>query len=167
MFMQVKNGKKNQKGIIFSLDLVFATILFVFLLGILYQGFAYSLHQYNINKSNIELTSYIDLIENKIALNENFSCELVNEDGNFIKYIAYCIDLTKFNKSKLGLPENIAVSISGITFESDLVVKGAEKKLKIIAHSGPVKKANYYDCVMGLASCDLEEKEIIIGAGYK
>jgi hypothetical protein len=156
----------NKKGALFSLDLVFAVVLFVLLLGVLYQTYSYSMHQYNILKSNIEFTSYIDYIENKIALNKEFSCELVNNNGDLIKYISYCINLEKFNKASLNLPDSVGVSISGINFDSDSLTKNIEKTLKVIMHSGQVTKAEYYNCVMG-GTCNLEEKEIVIGVGYK
>jgi len=156
----------NKRGVMFSLDLVFAVVLFVFLLGVLYQTYSYSMHQYSILKSNVEFTSYIDYIENKIALNKDFSCELVNKDGALIKHISYCIDLDKFNKESINLPDSIGVSVSGINFDSDSLTKNVEKTLKVIVHSGPVKKAEYYNCIMG-GACNLEEKEIGIGVGYK
>ena len=153
----------NKKGIIFSLDLVFALVLFVALLGLLFQFYNYGLHQYKDVKINSELDSYINLIENELALNENFSCDLVNKDGEFIKYISYCVDSTKFNENHLNLPGKLKVSVSTLVpgdFDAQI-----EKKFNLIIHGGSITKAEYYDCIMG-NNCNLQESEIVIGVSY-
>ncbi|MDD4983300.1 MAG: hypothetical protein PHH82_00475 [Candidatus ainarchaeum sp.] len=149
----------------FSLDLVFAVVLFVLLFGILYQTFSYSLHQYNSLKTNVELSSYLDLIENKFVLSKDFSCDLVTQDDVVIKQIAYCIDTSKFNRNLLALPPALKLSIPELNINDTIEMEFA-KKFKVILHNGPVKKADYYNCVMG-AECKLVESELTIGVGYQ
>jgi len=155
----------NRKGIMFSLDLVFAVVLFVLLFGILYQTFSYSLHQYNSLKTNVELNSYLDLIENKFVQNKDFSCDLVSQDNVVIKKIAYCIDTSKFNKALLALPPALKLSIPELGINDTIELEFA-KKFRVILHNGPVKKSDYYNCVMG-AECNLTETELTIGVGYQ
>lgn len=160
--------KLNKKGVIFSLDLVFAVVLFVFLLGVLYSGFSFALHQYNIKKANSEFNSYIDFVENKFALNKNFSCNLVDKDGNFIKYLSYCVNPDNVRNEFFDLPDNVALSLSPsfTNFVSFDVEKGIEKEIYLIISDVNITKERYYNCVMGL-NCDLNLQKIKIGVGYK
>ena len=159
------SGIMNKKGIMFSLDLVFAVVLFVLLFGIMYQTFSYSLHQYNSLKTKVELNSYVDLIENEMILNKEFSCDLVNTDSGVLKKIAYCIDTTKFSKALLKLPPELKLSIPELGINEEIDLEFA-KKFKVILHEGSITKADYYNCVMG-AACVLIETELTIGVGYQ
>ena len=162
----------NNKGIIFSLDLIFALILFVALFGLVYQAYSYTTEKYKEMKINSELEAQIDYISNSLILNKEFSCALVDDKNVFIKFLSFCVDSAKFNISKLDLPENIKVNITYLSEDNSFEPR-IEKSIKLLVLppevNGNIKKSEYYKCAMGLDGCFVfrYEKLVSIGVDYE
>jgi len=160
----------NKKGVIFSLDLIIALALFVFILGSIYAFYHYKIvdvvEQRNIN-GRAEL---LNTALNTLAYGPN-KCDLIANDGTKLKEIAFCwndsspaiLDFNTTYKIRISCPAESNKNCLNLLSAMQEVPANTEyiaKDIKLLVTNKDVTKKEYLDCLKGV--CSISEKEVRI-----
>jgi hypothetical protein len=162
--------RKNQKGQIFSLDLLLALTALIVCIGLVLQ--TYELTSYDAKESMIwqKLNLTGQAAAERLVTDEDIACDLGVNGFETVN----CLDSTKLgriDKSALGIPADYGCRIEGVSIANcnDSLPAEAANVFSItraVLVESSLNKTALYSCIYG-ATCNLEPKEITVSLWRK
>ena len=147
-----------EKGFLFSMDLILAFGLIIFVLGSLFVYSNYKTNQITDMKTNLGINTQIDIIFNNIA-DGNANCDLIGKNNKVIKKVSFCLARSKlkdFGKDITLRDFNFAIKNlkdSSFLYNSVPTNNYIAKDINILLVDKNISKEKYFHCTEG--NCDI------------
>ena len=150
----------NKKGVLFTVDVVIALVLVVFIIGSMYAFYYYKTNDAVDMKQEKGFEAQFNIVLNNLA-HGKYVCSLVDESGNIIKKISFCmVESTQSSFYDIAL-DGYGFFISDIIYghQSPLPdnVEYIAKSVNMFVSDGDVTKEDYFNCISG-NNCSLDRE---------